>query len=168
MGLLLFNKFGTCSGGLHLIAMNFIITWSNKAFNRPNTNVLHGSKLIFINQNMQEMYTYKTLLYVWCRQISYAQNYWVFGLFPSSGILEITTFRKLYLFRPQVKVKVKTPTQLGPLKRVNLNHWFNISFKELLSRISGSKRDVVMGDWRKLHNVELHNLYSSPNIIRMI
>jgi hypothetical protein len=26
----------------------------------------------------------------------------------------------------------------------------------------------VRGDWRKLHNEELHNLYSSPNIIRMI
>jgi hypothetical protein len=26
----------------------------------------------------------------------------------------------------------------------------------------------VTGDWRKLHNAELHNLYSSPNIIRMI
>jgi hypothetical protein len=26
----------------------------------------------------------------------------------------------------------------------------------------------VTGDWRKLHNEELHNLYSSPNIIRMI
>jgi hypothetical protein len=26
----------------------------------------------------------------------------------------------------------------------------------------------IMGDWRKLHNEELHNLYSSPNIIRMI
>jgi hypothetical protein len=29
-------------------------------------------------------------------------------------------------------------------------------------------RDDVTGDWRKLHNEELHNLYSSPNIIRMI
>jgi hypothetical protein len=27
---------------------------------------------------------------------------------------------------------------------------------------------IIMGDWRKLHNEELHNLYSSPNIIRMI
>jgi hypothetical protein len=35
-------------------------------------------------------------------------------------------------------------------------------------RIFGPKRDDVMGDWRKLHNEELHNLYSSPNIIRMI
>jgi hypothetical protein len=46
--------------------------------------------------------------------------------------------------------------------------WFNISLDELLRRISGSKRDGVTGDWRKLHNVELHNLYSSTSIIRMI
>jgi hypothetical protein len=37
-----------------------------------------------------------------------------------------------------------------------------------LRRIFGPKRDEVTGDWRKLHNEELHNLYSSPNIIRMI
>jgi hypothetical protein len=30
------------------------------------------------------------------------------------------------------------------------------------------KRDEVTGGWRKLHNEELHNLYSSPSIIRMI
>jgi hypothetical protein len=38
----------------------------------------------------------------------------------------------------------------------------------LLRRIFGTKRDEVTGEWRKLHNEELHNLYSSPNIIRMI
>jgi hypothetical protein len=32
----------------------------------------------------------------------------------------------------------------------------------------GTKRDEVTGDWRKLRNEELHNLYPSPNIIRMI
>jgi hypothetical protein len=37
-----------------------------------------------------------------------------------------------------------------------------------LRRIFGSKRDEVSGGWRKLHNEELHNLYSSPNIITMI
>jgi hypothetical protein len=36
-----------------------------------------------------------------------------------------------------------------------------------LRRIFGPKRDEVTGDWRKLHNAELHNLYSSPNIITM-
>jgi hypothetical protein len=38
----------------------------------------------------------------------------------------------------------------------------------VLRRIFGPKRDDVTGDWRKLHNEELRNLYSSPNIIRMI
>jgi hypothetical protein len=38
----------------------------------------------------------------------------------------------------------------------------------VLRRIFGPKRDEVTGDWRKLHNEELHNLYSSPDIIRMI
>jgi hypothetical protein len=38
----------------------------------------------------------------------------------------------------------------------------------VLRRIFGSKRDEVTGGCRKLYNEELHNLYSSPNIIRMI
>jgi hypothetical protein len=37
----------------------------------------------------------------------------------------------------------------------------------VLRRIFSPKRVEVMGDWRKLHNEELHNLYSSPNIIGM-
>jgi hypothetical protein len=38
----------------------------------------------------------------------------------------------------------------------------------VLRRISGSKRDEVTGECRKLHNGELHNLYSSSDIIRKI
>jgi hypothetical protein len=38
----------------------------------------------------------------------------------------------------------------------------------VLRRIFGPKRDEVMGEWRKLHNKELHDLYSSPSIIRII
>jgi hypothetical protein len=38
----------------------------------------------------------------------------------------------------------------------------------VLRRIFGPKRDEVTGEWRKLHNEELHNLYSSPDIIRQI
>jgi hypothetical protein len=37
-----------------------------------------------------------------------------------------------------------------------------------MKRIFGPKRDEVTGDWRKLHNEELHTLYSLLNIIRMI
>jgi hypothetical protein len=38
----------------------------------------------------------------------------------------------------------------------------------VLRRIFGPKRDGVTGGWRKLHNEKLHNLYSSPNVIRII
>jgi hypothetical protein len=38
----------------------------------------------------------------------------------------------------------------------------------VLRRIFGPKRDEVTGGWRKLHTEELHNLYFSPSIIRMI
>jgi hypothetical protein len=38
----------------------------------------------------------------------------------------------------------------------------------VLRRIFGHKRDEVTGQWRKLHNEELHNLYSSPDIIRQV
>jgi hypothetical protein len=38
----------------------------------------------------------------------------------------------------------------------------------LLRRIFGPKRDEVIGEWRKLHNEEHHDLYCSPNIFRVI
>jgi hypothetical protein len=38
----------------------------------------------------------------------------------------------------------------------------------VLRRIFGLKRDEVTGAWRKLHNEELHDLYSSSSIIRII
>ncbi|KAJ4437765.1 hypothetical protein ANN_13703, partial [Periplaneta americana] len=39
---------------------------------------------------------------------------------------------------------------------------------KVLRKIFGAKRDEVTGEWRKLHNAELHALYSSPDIIRNI
>jgi len=38
----------------------------------------------------------------------------------------------------------------------------------VLRRIFGPKRDEVTGEWRKLHNEELNDLYCSPNIFRVI
>jgi len=37
----------------------------------------------------------------------------------------------------------------------------------VLRRIFGSRRDEVMEEWRRLHNEELNDLYSSPNIVRV-
>ena len=38
----------------------------------------------------------------------------------------------------------------------------------VLRRVFGPKRDEVTGEWRKLHNEELSDLYSLPNIVRMV
>jgi hypothetical protein len=47
-------------------------------------------------------------------------------------------------------------------------HRLRVFENRVLRRIFGRKRDEVTGGWRKVHNEELHNLYSSPSIIRMI
>ena len=38
----------------------------------------------------------------------------------------------------------------------------------MLRRVFGPKRDEVTGEWRKLHNEELRDLYSLPNIVRVV
>jgi hypothetical protein len=45
-------------------------------------------------------------------------------------------------------------------------HRLRVFENRVLRRIFGPKRDEVAGEWRKLHSEELHNLYSSPDIIR--
>jgi hypothetical protein len=51
---------------------------------------------------------------------------------------------------------------------VREEHKLRVFENRVLRRIFGSKMDGVTGGWRKLHNEELHNLYSSPSIIRII
>jgi hypothetical protein len=41
-------------------------------------------------------------------------------------------------------------------------------FENRVLRIFGPKGEETTGDWRKLHNEELYDLYSSPNIVQMI
>jgi len=43
-----------------------------------------------------------------------------------------------------------------------------VSENMVLRRILGPRRDEVTGEWKRLHNEELNDLYSSPNIVRVI
>jgi len=63
--------------------------------------------------------------------------------------------------------------------RITEGHWYlGADIKEgkeaegfenmVLRRIFGLRRDEVTGKWRRLHNEELNDLYSSPNIVRVI
>jgi hypothetical protein len=47
-------------------------------------------------------------------------------------------------------------------------HRLRVFENRVLRRLFGPKRDEVTGERRKLHNEELHNLYSSPDIIRQV
>jgi hypothetical protein len=47
-------------------------------------------------------------------------------------------------------------------------HRLRVFENRMLRRIFGPKRDEVTGEWRKLQNEELHDLYSSPSIIRIM
>ena len=47
-------------------------------------------------------------------------------------------------------------------------HRLTVFENRVLRRIFGPRRDGITGEWRKLHNEELNDLYSSPNIVRVI
>jgi hypothetical protein len=47
-------------------------------------------------------------------------------------------------------------------------HRLRVFESRVLRRIFGPKGEKVAGGWRRLHNEELHNLHSSPNIVRVI
>jgi len=46
-------------------------------------------------------------------------------------------------------------------------YWLRVLEDRVLRRIFGPKLDKVTGEWRNLHNEELNNLYSSPNVVQV-
>jgi hypothetical protein len=76
------------------------------------------------------------------------------------------------LLSKNVKVRIYTTISL-PVVLYGWETW-SLTVREehklrvFENRVFGPKRDGVTGGWRKLHNEELHNLYTSPSIIRII
>jgi hypothetical protein len=54
------------------------------------------------------------------------------------------------------------------LREEHEEHRLRVLDNRVLRRIFVPKRDEVTGEWKKLHNKELHDLYSSPSIIKII
>ena len=72
------------------------------------------------------------------------------------------------LLYKNVKIKIYR-TIISSVVLYGCETWSLRVFQNRVLRILfGPKRDEVTGEWRKLHNYELNDLYSAPNIIRVI
>jgi hypothetical protein len=71
---------------------------------------------------------------------------------------------KIKVYRPTVLPVVLYGCGTSSLTARN-EHRLRVYENWALRRIFGPRREEVAGDWRKLHSEELHNLYTSPNII---
>jgi hypothetical protein len=74
---------------------------------------------------------------------------------------------KLKIYRSIILSVVLYVSETWPLTLREENR-LRVFENRMLQRIFGPTRDEVMGEWRKLHSGEHHNLYSSPDIIRQI
>jgi hypothetical protein len=84
---------------------------------------------------------------------------------PSSPILITLMMEAL---RSSERRFLQKPHDVTFQKTAFIIHKLRVFENRVLRRIFGPKRDGVMGGLRKLHNEELHNLYSSPSIIRIM
>ncbi|KAJ4438865.1 hypothetical protein ANN_14818 [Periplaneta americana] len=85
----------------------------------------------------------------------------VFGNYSAVKNLKVRIYKTIIL--PVVLYGCETWTLT-----LREEHRLRVFENKVLRKIFGAKRDEVTGEWRKLHNAELHALYSSPDIIRNI
>jgi hypothetical protein len=93
-----------------------------------------------------------------------------FPPFPSqpSVLALLSRNVKVKLFKTIILPVVLYGSKTWPITLREQHHRLRVFENRVLRGIFGPKRDEVTGDWRELHRGELHDLYSSPDIIRMI
>ena len=92
------------------------------------------------------------------------------------AIIQCRIFFSSSLLSKKLKIKIYR-TMILPVVLYGCETW-SLTLREehrlrvfengVLRRVFGPKRDEVTGEWRKLHNEELNDLYCSPDIIRVI
>jgi hypothetical protein len=95
------------------------------------------------------------------RSFENVAQFWYLGTILTNQNL---SFR---LLSTNVKLRIYK-TVISPVVLHGYETWSLTLENRVPRRIFGATRDEVTGGWRKLHNYELHNLYSSPSMIRMI
>ena len=83
----------------------------------------------------------------------------------SSSLLSITL--KIKIYRTMILPVVQYGCETWSL-RLREERSLRVFENRVLRRVFGSKRDEATGEWRKLHNEELRDLYSLPNIVRVV
>jgi hypothetical protein len=84
----------------------------------------------------------------------------------SSHLLSRNVVLKVKIYKPIILLVVLYGCETWSLK-LREGHRLRFFENRVLRRTFGPKSEVT-GEWRKLHSEELHNLYSSPDIIRQV